>query len=514
MESLRSVIGLSVSNGTHASFLRALIACAFALLAGISAHAESNGLPKKVDPQTIHPERELMITHPAVVDSPLAQYPQAWSFGALLEKLVGPENASECVRKWLQSWREPRHVGSDDVAPRPLVYEKVIRPWQIRDGYEISSGEAWMPNLAHAPFRLLAIVNRIDLCAPQIAGTMDEIRERWRKVGREQELLRLMSADAFDSHSRLAPLMTGYGFPMSPQQFAPAGEGRFIFGAIDSDGKPLAGGWTIIFEYHLGTSNSEGAREWAAAWHALGEIDPADPFFCVELERVTRRFTGTLGDPTGTVVNAGTATTGNAGEHLAQLRSSEAAFGPGREFRQFGLLNNTELAMEPLSLTPAPRFAKRHTAEDRRLTTFLHERDILIRSGVLQIPMDFMGGTALIPSDQPNFHWDTIGSHVSRDARRLFSLSTCNGCHAGETGCQTGLHVQPRAAGEEAKLSDFLRLDGKVLRIGDPDVPGMKVEYQEMKDRAAILAALLDSRDSTTLEALRPILRDRLQRTH
>jgi hypothetical protein len=39
--------------------------------------------------------------------------------------------------------------------------------------------------------------------------------------------------------------------------------------------------------------------------------------------------------------------------------------------------------------------------------------------------------------------------------RHKFSLNTCNGCHAGETGTPF-THVFPRAAGVEAKLSDFL----------------------------------------------------------
>src|SRR4029453_10544120 len=93
-----------------------------------------------------------------------------------------------------------------------------------------------------------------------------------------------------------------------------------------------------------------------------------------------------------------------------------------------------------------------------------------------------LAGSACIPADEPDFHWDR-GPLVSRDARRIFSLNTCNGCHGGETGCREGLHIRPRAAGSAAQLSEFLRTDGKTHRLNDPDVRGSKVEYQEMVDR-------------------------------
>jgi hypothetical protein len=173
-------------------------------------------------------------------------------------------------------------------------------------------------------------------------------------------------------------------------------------------------------------------------------------------------------------------------------------------------------------MTPAQPYAKRHSPEQRSLLAFLHDQEGLIRSGVHQIPMKLpvsgepralLAGSAFIPADEPDFHWDR-GPLVSRDARRIFSLNTCNGCHAGETGCREGLHIRPRAAGFAAQISEFLRTDGKIHRLNDPDVRGAKVEYQEMTDRAAIFAALLEPKDRQRIEALRPVLRERLERTH
>jgi hypothetical protein len=192
----------------------------------------------------------------------------------------------------------------------------------------------------------------------------------------------------------------------------------------------------------------------------------------------------------------------------------------GREFRQFEL-NGGALRLAPLTQTPGPAFGEKHSREHRTLSEFLHEQDSLIRSGLHNLPLTLavkkettlpvLGGNALIPADIASFHWES-GQRVTRDARRVFSLNTCNGCHAGETACD-GLHIHPRAAGQAAQLSEFLRMDGKPHRVTDP-TRGAKTEYREMEDRVAIFAALLEPRDRSRLDSLRDILRTRLRRTH
>jgi hypothetical protein len=454
---------------------------------------------ERLTERDIRPERELLITAPSVVDSEATKYPGSWSFGSLVERLAGAEKASEFVRDWLSTWTVGQTINEQLVAPRPGIVEKVIRPWQERDGYNADSGEPWKPKLVNAPFRLLAIVNRMDLSAPRVADVLNEVRELWRLRGREKE---------FD---RLRPQATAGGFGYNflgnngSTSSGSAGEGRLVFGAVDSNGIPLKGEWTVIFEYHLPVHAGRSLHQWAQAWHGLGGVDVSDVKFAEQLEQITRLFThGEEGVQPGV--------------QLAQLRSSEAAFGPHREFRQF----SAQFKPTPLTMTPAQTYARRHSPEHRSLLAFLHDQEGLIRSGVHHVPLtisvsgesrSLLAGSAFIPADDPDFHWDR-GPLVSRDARRIFSLNTCNGCHAGETGCREGLHIRPRATGSAAQLSEFLRTDGKTHRLNDPDVRGEKVEYQEMKDRAAILAALLEPKDRARIEALRPVLRERLERTH
>jgi hypothetical protein len=459
----------------------------------------------------IRPERELLVTSPTVLDSAPAQYPGSWSFGALVEQLAGAENASARVRDWLQTWTAGLSVNGQRLEPRPEIVEKVIKPWMERDGYDPGSGRRWTPNLANAPFRLLAIVNRMDLCAPRVAGTLKEIQETWRLQGRESDFLTLHS-QAFGDVPIPSPSSGGYGggsiedgedesFP--EVQFA--GEGRFVFGATDSDGLPLPGDWTVIFEYNLVATRERPVSEWARLWHELGNPEFSEAEFAARLEQVTRLFTHRDG-PSKT------------GAALAQLRTSEAAFGADREFRQF----DARFMPMPLSLTPAQSFARKNSVEQQFLFAFLQQQDRLIRAGIHQLPPTLLvnrkptpvlASSSFIPADNPNFYWER-GPLVSREARRIFSLNTCNGCHAGETGCPDGLHIHPRTEGSAALVSDFLRTDNQTHRVNDPDAPDSPVEYREMQDRADILAALLKPKDRAGLDGLRSVARGRLERIH
>jgi len=470
---------------------------------------------ERVTAKEIHPERELVITAPSIVDSAAAQYPGPWSFGVLLEQLVGPEKAGTCVREWLDTWNAKQKVNNQEIEPRYGIFTKVILPWQIRDGYKPDPEKSWEPQMRHAPFRLLAIVNRMDLCAPAVAGSLKQVEARWRMLGREKEFFKLLADDDGGGGNVAAPpAFNGYGFgclipgtfaskaPVTEQPVDTAGEGRFVFCAVDDAGVPLEGGWTIILEYKLDLQNGTTVRDWAKAWHGLSALEPGDPAFAAALEKVTRSFT--TGKPT-----------------LAQLRTNEAAFGPGREFRQFELSGGT-LSPTTLTQTPASAFSQKQSPEQRALSLFLHERDPLIRSGINRVPdnvqvrnktVGVLAGSAMIPADEPNFYWD-MDRKVSHETRHLFSLNTCNGCHGGETGCTGGEHIHPRAAGAEAVLSSFLRADRQPFRVDDPDLRGTRIVYEEMNDRAAILAALLEPNDVSTVNALHPILRLRLSRAH
>jgi hypothetical protein len=102
---------------------------------------------------------------------------------------------------------------------RPAVWERIIKPWLAKGGGKL--------DLRFAPVKLLAIVNRLDL--RQVVG--DEVFS--------------------------------------------AGEGRFVFGVLDENGKtltltggPAVGGMTIILEYDLPATSLRDLQRWVENWQA------------------------------------------------------------------------------------------------------------------------------------------------------------------------------------------------------------------------------------------------------
>lgn len=507
----------------------------------------------------IVPERELFITQPKVVDDARAKYPGPWSFGGLVNELVGEDKAGECMRTWLETWLLKQTVNGFEVPARPGIMAKVIEPWQKRDGFDPKSGKPWLPKAENAPFRLLAIVNRMDLCASQVADVLGHTRTLWRMEGKLPVFEALLdratnsatvpidrtrkkitipallplNPAAFDTKSGLKREHAGsfgpYGFHAGPAgQDLSFGEGRFIFGAVDEKGRALEGGWTVIFEFRLpgmkepkktaatkppekvgapipAPARDRTLREWATQWHMLSSEEAGNVVFNARLENLTREFTHKA--------------PWNTPPLLGQLRTSEAAFGAGREFRQF-VLEQDKFKLSPLAQTPAVEFAKKDGPETRILTQFLREGAPLIRSGIHVIPEGLtlrdgtapvLGGSAIIPAENPAFQWNPKQG-VPAMVRRVFSLNTCTGCHAGETDC-SGLHVAPRQDGSYAVLSGFLRMDGTAHHVYDK-ASGQKVEFHEMAERAAIFAALLDRTDQKRMDDLLAVLRERIGRSH
>jgi hypothetical protein len=212
----------------------------------VSAHAEDCGFRT---PPDISIEKELMITDLSVVDDARAETPGGpWSFGYLLQSLTQDHAAARLtVKDWLRSWSQPFTVNGFTTAPRPEVDRAIVRPWMARDG--ATAIDDWLPDLDHAPFRLLAIVYRPDL----------------NIIGQDGAI-------------------------------ASAGEARFVFAALDLshgsrlvDAAPLP--FTVIFEYALPANNRDQVRQWAARWHGLGHV-PFGPRYNAALEGVTRAFDG------------------------------------------------------------------------------------------------------------------------------------------------------------------------------------------------------------------------------
>ncbi|HLM75436.1 MAG TPA: hypothetical protein VK459_22140 [Polyangiaceae bacterium] len=194
-------------------------------------------------PPVINPKRELLITDISVVEDPVrTKWPvgtptgaqATWTFGRLMEQMAGSTDPSAFVLAWLQQWKQDQVINGFTAVARPSIQTLVIAPWLAASGgVEL--------NLRKAPFRLLAIVNRLDL--------------------RHKD-------DDADTIS--------------------AGEGRFVFGLLDAAGAPLP--FTVIFEYGIEADSDKDVKKWAKKWHELGEM-PFGSSFNAKLQKLTNEFT-------------------------------------------------------------------------------------------------------------------------------------------------------------------------------------------------------------------------------
>ena len=179
------------------------------------------------------PPEELLINALSVVEDPVRTTGSgAWTFGALMRAMNGGRDPSELVRNWLRTWEQDQFVGATFIQARPSIRGLVLNAWESRSG-----GPNAPLNFNFAPFRLLAIVNRMDL----------------RREGEH------------------------------------AGEGRFVFGVTDPSGNATP--FTVILEYTLPGGDPEEFQRWARDWHELGRLGLSHPDYNAKLQAVTDRFT-------------------------------------------------------------------------------------------------------------------------------------------------------------------------------------------------------------------------------
>lgn len=180
-------------------------------------------------PCTVMPRRELTIRDVSVVDDPVRTGPGgAWSFGKLMEDMAPtPADAPAMVERMLTSFLTQQTVNSFTLPARPGV-QRVLDSLRGRDG---------KLDLSRPAFRLLAIVNRIDL------------------------------------HDLAA---------------SSAGEGRFVFGFAPF-GETLQA--TLILEYNIPAASQADLVDLANAWHALRALPFPSEEYNAALQAVTERFT-------------------------------------------------------------------------------------------------------------------------------------------------------------------------------------------------------------------------------
>lgn len=417
----------------------------------------------------------LMITDLNVVEDPIRTYNPctnvgnpngSWTFGELMRQLASPNPGAIAtdaatiafIQNWLQTWDVPQVVNADPLPARPTA--SIINDWLA-----LSAANGAPPGtfkLENFPIRLLAIVNRMDL-----RGS------------------------------------SGYGF-------SDAGEGRFVFCLLDQFCNPRP--MTVIFEYGINKTFCPDVQAYAQQWADLAMIAFTDPAFNVQLQAITDQFT-----------LCGTNPARPNESSLNQLRTNEIALGAPWELREFNL--QPPLILVTVKQEPAIQYnAKVLNPDVTLMANWVNANTPIILANNYVVPnieagQPFLGGkahTQFPPVGVPPtaHHWDgdpVMGSPariIDDNARHIFSLNTCSGCHGGET--QTFFtHIDPAPFGTPAPLSQFLTgppgpplsdpfmvIDAANRPAGTPTVRG----FNDLWRRALDLQALIST------PCLRPIV--------
>ena len=369
--------------------------------------------------QDIDIERVLMITDLKVVEHPIYTDPKSpapyWTFKHLMTQMSGKVPPSKFVENWLNQWLEDQTVGHGVAVARSAMNDLIIAPWRKASG----GGKL---DLNKAPFKLLAIVNRMDLRS--VDGT--EVRS--------------------------------------------AGEGRLVFGTLDSEGKPLGRGFYIIFEYNLAASNLHELNQWARKWERLQAHPIENRRYSDELSKITRSFTDRQLGPD------------NHSFHLNQVRTNEVALGRPWELREFKIIEDQPtLTQVPVAGTPDFEFFNNTKQGRQTLGAILQLMDGL--------PDSILGSSAPTPFGVP---WKP--ANVTSDQRHQFALFTCSGCHHTETDALF-THIAfpednnlPDSLGNQAALSGFLT----GIKVKDPLDDSITRKFNDLERRQIDFAELLN----------------------
>lgn len=407
-----------------------------------------------ITPCDVVVNKELFITDLCVVEDPVRTKwtaggadPSAlgaWTFGKLISGIAGfpdvdtdPDAVSDFVHHWLEHWLVAQPpTGGDCAAPkRDAIQSFLIDPWQ-----EIS-GEGQPLNMKLAPFRLLAIVNRIDLRKNTAYGTGN------------------------------------------------AGEARFVFGVLNIDtNDPNPDNWdrtqfTVILEYNQPALTCEAVKNWANRWHALGTI-PFGPTFNKELQKITDDFAGFNVAPERP-----------NGSSISQVRTNEIELITDlwelREFHLDPANDPSQLEQTPVALTVD--LDKRNDTDLLAEWMAANETDILNEQHT--VPLTF-GGVCFAANSaiNPPETWTAPGFECT-ETRFKFAFNTCNGCHSTNETNTKFLQVEPRNIGDESVLSPFLT----GTTVDDPSCPapggigGVTRVFNDLERRALDLCDLLSS---------------------
>lgn len=404
------------------------------------------GLPAEVESAraAISIPQSLMITDVSVVNdhsrtwacpttntSPVGNPVGEWTFWRLMENMAnGTTSTSNFIKALFKHWTVPQTINSFTVAPRPNVYQKIIKEWEIRSG---GPGATLLPH--ESPFRLLGIVLRADLRG----GT-------------------------------------------GPYAGGDAGEGRFVFALHDGHCNNLSK--TIILEYKVPISGCTNVRTWAQKWVALA----SSANYNNDLEHLTQVFTAAGANPSAPNQSAiGQVRTNEflPGSPLWELREFILP-------TSGGTLVETDVKQEPhISFNNSATLANYLNLNWPQLVgppSAQHTIPLIFpaapfAAGSSPVPVLWNAPTGLLTVPTTPAPVTPPPATVRDDALFELALNTCSGCHQMETATSFAHLDYNSVPGLPAQLSGFLT----GISIPDPRNPAVIRHFNDLARRAADL---------------------------
>lgn len=405
-------------------------------------------LPIALPPST-DPSKTLMVTNLGVVQDPtrtfspcqpsgaIAPFGNAngvWSFKTLMSNMSGGAPANVFINDWLRQWVTGSAAGTVKHSDGITVSFPVPARPAIQSVINSLQSSPWNPNvpatleLDKLPFRLLAIVNRLDLAQANFYG------------------------------------------PGSP------GELRFVFGLVEKQGAscvPSSQQMTVILEYKVPTTGCLGLKNLANTWIALDSLATGSAPYNAVLQTLTDQVT---------VANAVPAKLN--GSAIGQVRTNEVKLALPWELSEFTLQTTVaspvlgKLVRETVKNTPDP--SHNFSGLLNSWITSFSGASVPRQFGAV----DFIGasnryGPFSAPGNPP---WDGVPA-TTPSKRATFSTNTCGGCHLSETGTNFTMVHADGPLNAQAGLAGFLT----GITVNDPVHPALTHSFNDLQRRGQLL---------------------------
>lgn len=334
-------------------------------------------------------DHSLMITDPSVIEDPartlvfknnqwIGTPNGVWTFGYLMRQMANQSltnvTPEAFTLQWLQTWERDTIINGDNSRARKQGIDFLISNWPKKAG-------STDLDLDKAPFKLLAIVNRVDL------------------MGKE-----------------------GYGGSMGDKS---SGEGRFVFNVFDKNG--FAQLFNVIFEYGYKFDNVNPLRDYQKKWASLKDKNFGTPDFNNTLESLTHEFSDANKNPSKPNKNC-----------IDQVRTNEIALGSVWELREFHL-DNTSHLLKQVSPNREPQTkynAQTDNADVRELVKWVNDNSSNVAT--VEFNTKLLAASAI---NSGSVVWNGIQvpnppqAFITKDDDRFdLAINTCSGCHGFESG--------------------------------------------------------------------------------